>query len=227
MKISIIIPVLNEAEVIETTLNNLQAMRQRGHEVIVVDGGSVDKTLQKAGPLVDKMHSSKPGRAVQMHVGSSHACGAILWFLHADTLAPRDADLSILAALDSTLQNPGHWGRFNVRLSGNKPALRIVETLMNLRSRLTGIATGDQGIFIRRDLYEQLGGFPIQPLMEDIEFSKRLKNISQPVCLDTELVTSSRRWEQRGVIRTVLLMWFLRAAYSTGVSARRLVFFYD
>jgi rSAM/selenodomain-associated transferase 2 len=227
VKISTIIPVLNEAGTIENTLCNLQAMRQRGHEVIVVDGGSMDGTLEMAAPLVDRTLQSKRGRAIQMHAGAINAGGDIFWFLHADTLVPDDADHSILTALDTRSRNHSYWGRFNVRLSGDKFLLRIIERLMNLRSRLTGIATGDQGLFVRRDIYERLGGFPEQPLMDDIEFSKRLKGIGRPVCLATELVTSSRRWEQRGVIRTILLMWILRTAYRTGVSARRLAYYYD
>ncbi len=222
MKISIIIPVLNEAGTINKTLLNLQAMRQRGHEVILVDGGSVDETLTIAAPLVDQTLQSVRGRAAQMHAGTIAAGGGIFWFLHADTVAPQDADLAILAALGDS-----QWGRFNVRLSGEKPLLRIIESLMNLRSRLTGIATGDQGIFVRREIYDQLGGFPEQPLMEDIEFSKRLNRIYPPQCLKAELVTSSRRWEQQGIIRTVLLMWVLRTAYSLGVSSKRLAYLYD
>lgn len=227
MKLSIIVPVLNEAEVIETTLAALYSMRERGHEVIVVDGGSADGTLDIAAPLSDRILQSKRGRAVQMHTGAMCANGDVLWFVHADTLVPEDADLSILAALNTDVKKSGQWGRFNVRLSGTKPALRIVEYLMNLRSQITGIATGDQGIFVRRDLYKQLGGFPDQALMEDIEFSKRLKRISKPVCLNTVLETSSRRWERRGVLKTVILMWLLRAAYSAGVSARRLAYYYE
>ena len=227
MKISIIIPVLNEVGVIEDTLRALQFMRQRGHQVIVVDGGCTDQTLIKAAPLTDYIIKSKCGRAAQMNTGVKLACGEILWFLHADTVVPQDADYLILKALDSTSQPFRHWGRFNVRLSGNNPMLRVIEFFMNLRSRVTGIATGDQGIFVRRDIYKQLGGFPDQPLMEDIEMSKRLKLISRPACLNAVLVTSSRRWEKRGLLRTVILMWALRAAYSSGVSARRLAYYYD
>jgi rSAM/selenodomain-associated transferase 2 len=162
-----------------------------------------------------------------MHIGALKACGEILWFLHADTVAPPESDRSILNALDGKSQSLRQWGRFNVRLSGSNSMLRFIEYFMNLRSRVTGIATGDQGIFVRRDVYVQLGGFPDQPLMEDIEMSKRLRKISRPACLTSVLITSSRRWEKRGLLRTVLLMWALRAAYSSGVSARRLAYYYD
>lgn len=209
------------------TLSCLQAMRQRGHEVIVVDGGSDDETLAIATPLADEVLHSKPGRARQMHTGANRASGEILWFLHADTRVPDEADQLILAALGKDLQHDRHWGRFNIRLSGKKLVLQLIALLMNIRSRLSGIATGDQGIFVRRTLYEKLGGFPEQPLMEDIELCKQLKHISPPLCIKTALETSSRRWEERGIVRTVLLMWLLRAAYSMGIPATRLARLYD
>lgn len=227
MKVSIIIPALNEAAIIGSTLFRLQAMRWRGHEVIVVDGGSDDETLDIAAPLADVTLRSETGRAVQMHAGASSASGDILWFLHADTHVPDEADQLILTALGKSTTHERHWGRFNIRLSGNRPVLRIIALLMNLRSRLSGIATGDQGIFVRRVHYEKLGGFPEQPLMEDIELCRKFKRISPPLCIKTAIVTSSRRWEERGVIRTVLLMWLLRAAYSLGIPAARLARLYD
>lgn len=219
--ISIIIPALNEARHIGETLRHLQPLRDRGHEVIVVDGGSDDQTVALATPLADTVLDSPPGRAGQMAAGAAAARHPVLWFLHADTLVPDGADRAIL----DTLQQRG-WGRFDVVLSGNHPMLRIVERLINLRSRLSGIATGDQGIFIRRELYQRIGGMPLQPLMEDVELSRRLRRTARPACLRQRLVTSSRRWEQRGILRTILLMWWLRGAYALGVSPQRLAGWY-
>ncbi len=213
MRISIIIPTLNEAESIAATLNPLQVMRARGHEVIVVDGGSTDATINLAAPLTDAVIDSAPGRATQMNAGAAKASGDVLWFLHADTLAPESADRDIGHALEGGFA----WGRFPVRLSGSHPLLRIVERMMNLRSCLTGIATGDQGIFVRRDLFEAIGGFAPIPLMEDIDLSRRLKRqAGRPACLKRRLVTSSRRWETNGMVATILLMWRLRLAYALG-----------
>jgi rSAM/selenodomain-associated transferase 2 len=154
-----------------------------------------------------------------MNAGAEVAQGDVLWFLHADTLASMTAAAALVSALS---QSHHEWGRFNVRLSGSHPLLRVVETLMNFRSRWTGIATGDQGIFVRRELFERLGGYPDIPLMEDIALSRLLKQQGAPACLHERLVTSSRRWEQRGVIRTIILMWRLRFAYWRGVSADHL-----
>lgn len=210
--ISVVIPARNEAGNIAATLAPLQALRRRGHEVIVVDGGSDDATVAQAQPLADRVIASAPGRARQMNAGAQAAHGEVLWFLHADTLAPLDADRLLFAALDSGAV----WGRFDVRLSGRRPLLRVVERLMNLRSCLSGIATGDQGIFVRRAAFDTVGGFPDQPLMEDIALSARLKRIGRPVCLHPPLITSSRRWEERGILRTILLMWRLRLLYALG-----------
>lgn len=220
MKISIIIPVLNEIDTIGHLLGDLQALRQRGHEVILADGGSEDGTVQCAAGLVDQVVQTTPGRARQMNAGAEQAQGDMFWFLHADSVIPPQADKQVAAC------TAGGWGRFDVRLSGNHLLLRIVERLMNLRSRLSGIATGDQGIFVSRALYETVGGLPVLPLMEDIEFSKRLKKIVSPHCLRAQLTTSSRRWETRGIIRTIVLMWLLRAAYAVGIPARRLATYY-
>ncbi|WJW76510.1 TIGR04283 family arsenosugar biosynthesis glycosyltransferase [Thiohalobacter sp. IOR34] len=217
--ISVVVPALNEAGGIAAMLKRLDGLRARGGEVILVDGGSTDGTLEQASCHVDRVVQSAPGRARQMNVGAAAARGDILWFLHADTLASPDADRLILAALARRRR----WGRFDVRLSGRHPLLRLVERMMNLRSRLSGIATGDQGIFVSRDLFESLGGFPEQPLMEDIEICRRLRRASGwPACLSPPLVTSSRRWETAGVVRTILLMWGLRLAYFCGVPAHRL-----
>lgn len=214
MRLSVIIPALNEAETIVSTLRRLQAMRAHGHEVIVVDGGSADGTAALAAPLSDKVVRSEVGRAVQMNTGARASRGEALWFVHADTLVEPDSHTVLLEVL---VHRPNQWGRFDVRLSGKAVLLRVVERLMNRRSRLTGIATGDHGMFIRRDTFERLGGFADILLMEDIEISRRLKRAAgRPVCLKHKLTTSSRRWEGRGILRTVLLMWRLRAAYALG-----------
>jgi len=223
MRLSIVIPALNEAAYIGDSLQPLQAMRARGHEVILVDGGSDDDTLRLAQPLVDRCLTAPTGRARQMNAGAAGASGDIVWFLHADTRAAPASDRIILSACST----PGCWGRFDVRLSGRQPLLRLVERLMNLRSRLTGIATGDQGLFVSRALFEAVGRFPEIPLMEDIELSKRLRRVRRPLCLRQQLVSSSRRWEKHGIVRTIGLMWYLRLAYFLGVPAERLAVRYD
>jgi rSAM/selenodomain-associated transferase 2 len=214
--ISIIIPALDEADAIATNLTILQPMRKRGHQVILVDGGSHDNTIAIAKPLVDQVLLSLASRAAQMNAGAAAASGDLLWFVHADTLAAPDADVLLEDALhDSTKK----WGRFDIRLSGDAAALRIIEQMMNWRSRLSGIATGDQGIFIRRETFERICGFADIPLMEDIEICKRLKRTAgRPLCLSRKLTTSSRRWEKQGILRTVVLMWRLRLAYWLGVN---------
>lgn len=219
MRLSIIIPVLNEAAQIAAMLAPLQPLRAQGHEVIVVDGGSDDGTADYARALCDQLLNAPRGRARQMNVGAEVAQADVLWFLHADTLASVTAADTLVTTLSQSHLN---WGRFDVRLSGSHPLLRVVETLMNVRSRWSGIATGDQGIFVRRDLFERLGGYPDIPLMEDIALSRLLKLQGAPVCLRERLVTSSRRWEQHGVARTIILMWRLRFAYWRGVSPDRL-----
>ncbi len=191
-------------------------MRKRGHQIILVDGGSQDNTVALAEPLVDRVLCSSAGRAAQMNTGAAAANGNILWFVHADTRMSTDTDVLLTDALhDSTKV----WGRFDIRLSGDALALRIIEQMMNWRSRLSGIATGDQGIFMHRDTFVQIGGFADIPLMEDIEISKRLKRAAgRPLCLPRKLTTSSRRWERRGILRTMVLMWRLRLAYWMGAN---------
>lgn len=219
MHISIIIPTLNESGHIESTLVCLEPLRQQGHEVIVVDGGSQDETVELARCKADKVIQTEPGRAQQMNVGASQATGDILWFIHADTQVAGIAALQIVKVLGN---NHNHWGRFDIQLSGKHLLLRVVERLMNLRSRITGIATGDQGIFVRRTCFEAIGKFKPIPLMEDIEISRRLKKWSRPCCIHIPIITSSRRWEENGVLRTILLMWRLRLAYALGVSPEKL-----
>lgn len=217
MKLSIVIPALNEAASIDATLSRLQPLRADGHEVIVADGGSSDATVSIAQPLADRVVVTAAGRAHQLNAGAAVAGGEALLFLHADTQLPEQAASAVLAALRQR-----HWGRFDVVIAGRPKMLRVVAALMNLRSRLTGIATGDQAIFVRRAAFAAVGGFPEQPLMEDIELSRRLKPLGRPACLRACVITSGRRWEAHGVWRTILLMWQLRFAYWIGVPADRL-----
>ena len=217
--ISVIIPTLNEAANIVATLQSLQAMRQRGNEVIVVDGGSSDATTSLAAPLADRIIHSNAGRARQMNAGAATARGDILWFLHADTIPDEKADCLIRNAV---LKKSGRWGYFHVRLSGHHPPLRMIETCMNIRTRLTAVATGDQGIFVEADLFRAVGGFADIPLMEDIEISKKLKQLGRPARIASPLTTSSRRWEENGVFATILLMWRLRLAWFLGANPEKL-----
>jgi rSAM/selenodomain-associated transferase 2 len=210
--LSIIVPVLDEAAGIEASLRALAPQRAAGHEVIVVDGGSRDATATLAAPLADRVLASERGRAHQMNAGAAAAQGDVLLFLHADTLLPPLADARLLQAVVAGAR----WGRFDVRIAGRSRWLPVVAQLMNWRSRWSGIATGDQGIFVRTDLFRQIGGFAPQPLMEDIELSCRLRRFSPPACLKERVLTSGRRWETRGVWRTIVLMWRLRWRYWRG-----------
>ena len=220
MKISIIIPALNEGNSIEPALISLSKLSKHVHEIILVDGGSQDNTVEIAQSYVDITIQSPKGRALQMNAGASMASGDVLWFLHADSLVADNADATICKALQTTACK---WGRFNIKLSGSRWVFRIIEQLINIRSRLTKIATGDQGIFVLRESFELLNGYTNIPIMEDIDISKRLNNISSPVCLKDIIITSSRRWESTGIIKTVVLMWYLRFAYFIGVPADRLI----
>ena len=211
--LSIVMPVLNDAHALTDALRSLEPLRRRGAQIIVVDGGSGDGSVDAARPLADVVLPSSRGRAVQMNTGASVARGDVLLFVHADTRLPVDADLLILEAL---ARNHQSWGRFDVRLNSCHPLLRLVESLMNVRSRLTGIATGDQAMFVRRTTFEKLGGFPPIALMEDVAFAARLKRESKPLCLRARVTVSSRKWEREGAIRTILLMWRLRLAFFLG-----------
>ncbi len=217
--VSIIVPVLNEAANICATLACLQDLRASGAEIILVDGGSSDPTLELSKPLVDSQIQSTRGRANQMNAGASVACGEILLFLHADTRLPTNALSQITRGLASTGKT---WGRFDVHIEGEPRMLRLIAAMMNLRSRLSGIATGDQAIFIRHREFVAVGGFPNLALMEDIELSTRLRRRSRPLCLRQKVTTSGRRWVSHGVWRTILLMWRLRLLYWCGVSAEQL-----
>jgi rSAM/selenodomain-associated transferase 2 len=218
MKLSLVIPVLDEAAGLAATLAPLAALRARGHELIVVDGGSRDATPALAAPLADDVVSAPRGRARQMNAGAAQASGDVLLFLHADTTLPEGADMAVLQAVAAGAA----WGRFDVAIEGRSPMLRWVAWFMNQRSRLTGIATGDQAIFVTRAAFQRLGGFADQPLMEDIELSRRLRALSPPACLRLRVHTSGRRWESRGVWRTIMLMWRLRWRYWRGASPEAL-----
>lgn len=209
--LSVIVPVLDESAGVAACLRSLAPLRDRGAEVIVVDGGSTDGTPALAQSLADAVLSSPRGRARQMNVGARRARGDALLFLHADTLLPEGADRLVREALATK-----EWGRFDVRIDSASPSLRVVAMLMNLRSRWTGVATGDQAMFVRRSAFEAAGGFPDIALMEDIALSRTLRARGRPACLRERVVTSGRRWERGGVARTILLMWRLRFAYWRG-----------
>lgn len=214
--LSIIVPVLNEAGGIEATLRALALLRSRGAEVIVCDGGSSDATISLGRPLADQVLAAPAGRARQMNAGAAAAKADLLLFLHADTQLPDGADHLVRRALVAGT----NWGRFDVRISGRPLMLRVVAALMNLRSRCTGITTGDQAIFVTRAAFDRVGGFPDQPLMEDVEMSSRLRVLGRPACLRQRVTTSGRRWETRGVWRTIFLMWHLRWRYWRGAPAQ-------
>lgn len=215
--ISIIIPTLNEANTIVATLKHISSNATENVEIILVDGGSTDDTIAVASPWVDKCITlDSSGRAQQMNRGGDIASGDILLFLHADTFLPSDYP-ALLDSLEGTV-----WGRFDVRLSGKQPIFRVVEFMINLRSRLTGIATGDQAIFISNSLFTSVGGYDQVPLMEDILISKKLKKIKKPVLRKEKVMTSSRRWEEKGILKTILLMWRLRLQLFLGWSPQSL-----
>ena len=222
MRLVIVVPVLNEAATLATRLRALAPLRARGAQVLVVDGGSTDGTPDIARPHADQVLQAPRGRASQLNAGAAAAQGDVLLFLHADTQLPDAADRLIQQALAS-----GHrWGRFDVRIEGRHRLLPMVAWFMNHRSRLTGIATGDQAVFVQRRLFESVGGFAAMPLMEDIDLSRRLKSIEAPACLRERVTTSGRRWDQHGFWRTVLLMWRLRAEHALGADAHTLALRY-
>ncbi len=214
MKLSIVIPTLNEASHIESLLAQLS---DENVELIVVDGGSDDQTVQRAS-VQAKLFYSSTGRAVQMNAGAAAANGDWLWFLHADTQLSQPLN----AYIDEITQSSSVWGRFTVRLDDARLIFRVIERLMNARSCVTSVATGDQGLFVDRRLFAELGGYPELPLMEDVALSKRLRKVMPVNCSALSLITSARRWQQRGVLKTIVLMWWLRLAYVVGVSPARL-----
>ncbi len=215
MKLSIIIPMLDEAASLPTLLADLLPLVRRGCEVILVDGGSTDGSAALARAAGFTVLEAPRGRASQMNAGARQATGEVLLFLHADTRLPPGA----LHRVEHAMSQPhSQWGRFDVRIEGRSPWFPVIAALMNLRSRLSGIATGDQAIFVRRETFWQVGGYPDQALMEDIALSRALKQRTRPVCLRERVITSGRRWETHGVFRTVVLMWWLRLRYFFGAN---------
>ena len=221
--VSVVVPVLDEAGTLARSLLPLQPLRGRDIEVIAVDGGSRDGTRHIARRLCDRVLDAPRGRARQMNAGAGAAGGEVLLFLHADTRLPAGWLPMVRESLGRRGRGQARtWGRFDVRLDGAHPMLRVVERAMNLRSRLSGIATGDQAIFVTRAAFRKAGGFPDIALMEDIALSRALRAESRPVCLRSTVLTSSRRWERNGIGRTIVLMWRLRLAYALGADPERL-----
>ena len=223
MKISIIIPALNEALTISKTLLALQYLREKGHEIILVDGGSSDGTSDIANGLVDKIIHAVTGRAQQMNIGANYASGDVFIFLHADTLLPQSFEDNLINNINSDNQ----WGRFDIKLSSELFIFRVIEWFINYRSRISGIATGDQAIFATSKLFRKINGFPEIPLMEDIAICKKLKQICRPIFIRPFAITSSRRWENNGIIKTVLKMWHIRLQYALGTDPNKLARYYD
>jgi rSAM/selenodomain-associated transferase 2 len=220
--LSIVIPTWNEAATIRPLLQDLKD-RGGAVELIVVDGGSRDDTVAQAKVLADRVLASAPGRARQMNAGLAQAKGRVVLFLHADTWLPPDAFAAVMAIAD----DPRHdWGRFDVRITGQSPLLPVVAGFMNLRSRLTGVATGDQAIFAKTAVLARIGGLPDVPIMEDIALSKALRRISPPLCLRQRLSTSGRRWDANGALRTIGVMWVMRLGYFLGVTPAKLARLY-
>ncbi len=219
MRLSVIVPTLNEAHGISVFLTALQALRANGHEIIVVDGGSSDNTAGFAFPLADKIIHAPKGRALQMNAGAAQAKNDVLLFVHADTYLPAQADQHIMDCLARTKKS---WGRFDVSLTGLHPMLKVIAWCMNKRSRLTGIATGDQAIFVTHQMFQSVGGYPAIALMEDIALCTLLRQKSAPLCLDAKVVSSGRRWEKHGLWRTLFFMWRLRLEYFFGADPQQL-----
>lgn len=222
MKFSIIIPALNEEKNIVSCLSALQLLRNQC-EIIVADGGSIDNTRMLAAPLADKVIISALGRAIQMNNGAGQSTGDVLIFLHADTRLPDNA----LQLIQQQISSARQWGRFDIQLSGRSFMLKVIAQMMNWRSRLTGIATGDQVIFVTRLAFEKAGQYPDISLMEDIALCKALKKISPPACLPAKVISSGRRWEYNGIYKTILLMWSLRLRYFFGADPQALAFLYN
>jgi rSAM/selenodomain-associated transferase 2 len=224
-RLSIVIPILDEAAIIAATLQALAPLRAGGAEVIVVDGGSSDGTVALARPLADRVIAGRRNRGAAMNSGAALGTGDVFIFLHADTTLPDRADQLIASALSRHTPDQC-WGRFDLRIAGRHPLLALVARLINWRSRLTGIATGDQAIFVTREAFWSVGGFPDLPLMEDIALSRKLKRLCRPLCIAAPAVTSGRRWDYHGLWRTVVLMWRLRLAYYLGAEPARLALAY-
>lgn len=220
LSVSIIVPALNEAGRIGDCLSSLRALGEC--EIVVVDGGSRDDTWEESARVADRVIESPLGRALQMNAGAAASSGSVLWFVHADTVPPPES----LALIRAALEDGSPWGRFDVRLDGRHPAFRVIERFINWRSALTGIATGDQAIFMTRQAFDAVGGYPEIALMEDVAISKALKSLHDPSRIHEPVISSSRRWESRGILRTTLLMWRLRYAYWRGADPARLARLY-
>jgi rSAM/selenodomain-associated transferase 2 len=214
-RISVIVPVRNEAASIANTLAGLREPEVL--EILVVDGGSQDGTVELARSLADRVIEAPAGRARQMNAGAAMARGDLLLFLHADSTPPRGFAAAIVEACAGAI-----GGRFDVALDASGTAYRVIEAAINLRSRWSGLFTGDQGLFIRRDVFDALGGYPDQPLLEDLALAQAMKRCGRSVALRLRLRTSARRWQRHGVVRTVLLMWWIRALYCLGVAPERI-----
>jgi rSAM/selenodomain-associated transferase 2 len=213
--LSIIVPALNEAGVIGEALGALAPARARGVEIVVADGGSNDQTIAIARPLCDRIVNAPRGRGTQMNAGAAAARGDVFLFLHADTRLPENFDTLVISGITASKRA---WGRFDIRIVGRHSLLPVVAAMMNLRSRITGISTGDQAVFVTREAFSALGGFPDVALMEDLVLSRRLNRLTRPLCLSARATTSGRRWDERGFFRTVFLMWRLRLAFFLGAS---------
>jgi rSAM/selenodomain-associated transferase 2 len=220
--VSIVVPVLNEALCLPDLLKRTQVLASPGVDIIFVDGGSTDNTWTLIEAAGQRVIASPKGRAWQMNAGAAHTKGDILLFLHADTQLPAGA----LSRIQSHLTGSVCWGRFDVRLAGRSRMLPVIARMMNWRSRYSGVATGDQAMFMTRSAFNAIQGFPEQSLMEDIEASTRLKQLSRPACISSPVITSGRRWETRGVWPTIFLMWRLRWAYWRGCNANQLARLY-
>jgi len=223
LTLSIIVPALNEAVGLAATLASLRACCADKTQLIVVDGGSADDTVRIAWRFADQVVCADQGRALQMNAGVAVATGEVLWFVHADTVVPAMAGDAVL---DAVGDRGAAWGHFGVRLDGESTLLRVVQRMMNWRAQCTGVATGDQGIWVRRSVFESVGGYPPMRFMEDVVLSKRLRRLRHPVCLPLHLRTSARRWQARGVVRTMVLMWWLRLAFLLGVRSEVLARWY-
>lgn len=224
MRIAVIIPTLNEAAIIDGTLRALQPLRAAGHLIVVADGASTDATVALATPLADAVLTVPRGRAAQMNAGAGATAAQVCLFLHADTRLPDDAAAAIIAVLGDGRHA---WGRFDLAIAGRSRWLPIVAAMMNLRSRATGIATGDQAIFVTRDAFAAAGGFPDWPLMEDIGLSRALKRLSPPAALRLRVITAGRRWDAQGPVRTIVFMWWLRLLFFLGAKPERLAAWYS
>lgn len=218
VRLAIIVPVRNEAVGLARFLDTLQPLRKQGTTVVVVDGGSSDATASIAAPLCDALLRAPAGRAGQMNAGARHGDASVFLFLHADTLLPVGA----VPQIENAINSGALWGRFDVTILGRSRWLPIIGAMMNLRSRCTGIATGDQALFVRKNTFDSLGGYADLALMEDIALCKRLRALAWPACLSARVQTSGRRWDERGALRTILLMWNLRWRYWRGEPVQEL-----